>query len=171
MPGTAQGRSQAGACARELAALLRVAGEDRLLATAYRRAQETLAPLAAVPGLEVKILPAADLEAWKTVLEALPPGSTALIAGHSKTLPALARALGTEIPDRQEGRLPHQAHGRLTAFGLAARGWTGTALRPALRPQEPCACSRSARRRCFRRSLRRLRRLRFSTFLSCCPMR
>ena len=92
------GLSEAGrARAEALAALLARSRASALFASEFRRTRETLAPLAARLGLETLAVPAADPRALLAKLDALPPGSVAVVAGHSNTVPALVRALGGEV--------------------------------------------------------------------------
>lgn len=68
------------------------------LASEYRRTQDTIAPAAAAAGVEVETIPAHDGAALLARLDALPGGSTALVAGHSNTVPTVIAALGVEEP-------------------------------------------------------------------------
>lgn len=99
--------SEAGqARAEDLARLLAHARVTRLLASEFRRTQRTLAPLAERLGLAVETIPAGDTERWASELGQAPPGSTTVVAGHSNTLPALARSLGVSLPDLQTNAQP-----------------------------------------------------------------
>lgn len=84
--------------AAALAELLGGAGVTHLFASEYRRTQDTLAPLAAALGLEVAVHPARDGAGLAGLVGSLPAGSVAVVAGHSNTIPALARALGVTPP-------------------------------------------------------------------------
>lgn len=99
--------------ARRLAELLADAGVDRLFASEYRRTQDTLRPLANALGREIEIVPAREAERQLEFLRAMPPGSVAVVAGHSNTIPALARALGGTTFD-----IPHDAYDRLILLTL-----------------------------------------------------
>ena len=58
--------------------------------------------------LEVESVPAADAARLLGELEKLEDGAVAIVAGHSNTLPALARALGGELKglvDSPQGKL------------------------------------------------------------------
>jgi phosphohistidine phosphatase SixA len=90
---TETGRARAAA----LADLLEHAGVSRLYASEYRRTQATLEPLAARLGLTAEVVPAGEAQAQLERLRALPPGSLAVVAGHSNTLPALVRGLGGAV--------------------------------------------------------------------------
>jgi phosphohistidine phosphatase SixA len=83
--------------AEALAKLLAPAGATRLVASEYRRTQETLAPLAAALELELERAPAGELEQLALSLLAMPPGATVVVAGHSNTVPALAARLGAPL--------------------------------------------------------------------------
>lgn len=82
-----------------LARRLESAGLDAAFATQYRRTQLTAAPAAAQAGIAVQVRPAdagnaasyaADLA---RDLRALPSGSTALVVGHSNTVPGIVAAI------------------------------------------------------------------------------
>jgi phosphohistidine phosphatase SixA len=79
--------------AAAVAAALRDAGVTHLFASEYRRTQATLGPLAAASGRAVTTIAAGDGEALLAALRGLPPGSVAVVAGHSNTLPGLIRGL------------------------------------------------------------------------------
>jgi len=87
--------SEAGRRRAELfAGMLGAAAVTHLYATEFRRTQETLQPLAARAGLPVYVIVAGRATAQVEALRALPPGSVAVVAGHSNTVPGLVRALG-----------------------------------------------------------------------------
>lgn len=133
-PGDANpGLSEAGRARAE--ALARLLGEARvthLYASEYRRTQETVAPLAERVGREVEVVSArgpAQVEA----LRALPPGSVAVVAGHSNTVPALVRALGGGeleglVPSAYGPILAEESYDRLFLVVLARGGEPGAAL-------------------------------------------
>lgn len=91
------GKARAGA----LAALLKHAGVTHIFATEYRRTQATVAPLADSLRLNVEIVSSKEPEKQVELLRALPEGSVAVVAGHSNTIPKLAKALGAEIADTE----------------------------------------------------------------------
>lgn len=86
-----------------LATLLEHAGVTHLFATEFKRTQQTLAPLAAKCGRTVSVIPAASMQQQVAALLDLPPGSVAVVAGHSNTIPALVRALGGTVDDLEAG--------------------------------------------------------------------
>lgn len=96
--------------AAALAHALGAAGVTHLFSTDYERTRATLAPLAAASGLEVALYSPANLRSVATDLRGLPPGSFAVVAGHSNTTPALVAALGVEDPPAQ---LTEQDYDRL----------------------------------------------------------
>lgn len=115
--------SEAGtARAQALARLLGHARVTRLLASEYRRTQDTLAPLAERLGLPVEVIPASASERWAHELEGAPAGATLVVAGHSNTLPALAASLGVTLPDLEENpqgpRLRDDEYDRLFVLSL-----------------------------------------------------
>lgn len=115
--------------AEALAALLARAGVTHLYSTQYKRTQATLAPLAALLKLEVEIIPATEAERQLSLLEELPPGSVAVLAGHSNTVPDHVAALGGSIPDLVDSShgktLDHDSYDRL--FLLTLPGGENTA--------------------------------------------
>lgn len=92
--------------AQTLAALLRKSGASALFASEFHRTRDTLAPLAAALGLAVESVPARDTAALVKRIDALPPGATAVVAGHSNTVPAILAALGAELPGVVESGKP-----------------------------------------------------------------
>jgi phosphohistidine phosphatase SixA len=114
------GRARAAALAGHLAG----AGVTRLFATEYRRTRQTLQPLADATGLEIEDIPARDGEAWRRALRDLPPGATAVVAGHSNTIPGLACDLGGPAPglDCDTRQLPDDAYDDLFLVVLPPPG-------------------------------------------------
>lgn len=117
---TAEGEERA----RELARLLSRAGVTHLFASEFRRTGDTLAPLARASGLEVEALPARGVRDLARRLEDLPPGSVAVVAGHSNTVPALAALLGRPLAGLEDSPygpvLPESEYGRLVQIVLGA---------------------------------------------------
>jgi phosphohistidine phosphatase SixA len=93
--------------AEALARLLSAAEVTHLFASEFRRTRDTLAPLAKQRGLEVQVISAQDPDAQKEALLALPPGSVAVVAGHSNTVPGMVRDLGGDLG----GLVHHEKHG------------------------------------------------------------
>jgi phosphohistidine phosphatase SixA len=89
--------------AQEIARLLARSEATLLLASDLRRTRETLEPLAKELGRDVESLPAAAIEPLAQRLAALAPGATAVVAGHSNTIPQIAARLGVELRDVGEG--------------------------------------------------------------------
>lgn len=95
---TAAGEARAQALARRL----EPTGLDVVYATQYRRTQLTAAPAAAQAGHDVTVRPvdAANAATYGAdlalALRALPAGSTALVVGHSNTVPGIVAALSGE---------------------------------------------------------------------------
>ena len=78
----------------------------------YQRTQKTLAPLADERELEVEIVSARDPEAQVKALKSLEPGSVAVIAGHSNTVPSLVKMLGGSmggVEETQHGLMFHES--------------------------------------------------------------
>lgn len=113
--------SEAGeARAAELARLVGSAGVTHLFSTEYRRTLDTLGPLAELSGVEVETYSPRDLGAFAELLAALPPGSIAVVSGHSNTTPALVRALGGRTPSLGEGDLDESTYDRLWIVTIPA---------------------------------------------------
>ncbi len=87
---TAQGRDRANALADRLAA----AGVTDIWSTDTRRTLDTAEPLAVRLGLDVRLYDPRRPEALAGFLAVA--GGTALVVGHSNTVPALVAALGGE---------------------------------------------------------------------------
>lgn len=87
--------------AEALAKLLRAAGVTKLYATEYQRTQATLKPLAVLLELPVESYAAGSSKAFAAKLQDL-PGQVAVVAGHSNTVPVLAKALGGTLTDLDE---------------------------------------------------------------------
>lgn len=107
----------------ELAKLLEHAGVTHLYSSQFERTKAVLAPLAEASGLEVESLDADALKEQIERVQALPPGSVAVIAGHSNTVPAMVLALGgtpqrTERHPQYGPMLAHTEYGRLFLLTL-----------------------------------------------------
>lgn len=79
------------------------AGVTAILTTRFQRTRQTAAPLAEALGITPRVIEtAADVDAHVAAVteavRALPPGSRALVVGHSNTLPPIIRALGGSAP-------------------------------------------------------------------------
>ncbi len=81
--------------AKQLAALLAPAHVTRLVASEYRRTQQTLAPLASANHLAVEVMPAGDTTALAAALQKAKDGSVTVVACHSNTVPEVVRKLGS----------------------------------------------------------------------------
>ena len=105
--------------ARALGRLLRSAGVTHLFATQYVRSRSTLAPLADNVSLEVQIISAGSRPDQVAALHGLPPGSVAVVAGHSNTVPLMVRGLGGEVGGLTDsGHLDDDAYDRLFVVTL-----------------------------------------------------
>jgi len=93
------------------------AGVTHLYSTDLQRTELTVTPLAIALGLKVEALPAGDNAALVERLDGLPPGSVAMVAGHSNTVPAIAAELGTPLAGLDEqGYIPHEQYDRLVSI-------------------------------------------------------
>lgn len=97
-----------------LARLLSDVVVTHVYATELQRTQQTVAPLAEAAGLETTVVAAGDNDTLTKALDGLAPGSVAVVAGHSNTVPALAASMGTPLPGLDEqGYIPHAQYDRL----------------------------------------------------------
>jgi broad specificity phosphatase PhoE len=110
--------------AQALAAALAGAGVDAVYTTQYRRTQLTATPAAEAAGVPVQVrpidaktLPTYDADLARD-LRALPPGSTALVVGHSNTVPTLVRAISGQTAPA----MPESEFDRFTVIVLPADG-------------------------------------------------
>ena len=85
--------SEAGqARAAVLASMLRDARITRIYVTEFKRTRQTAQPLATLLKIEPIVIPAADTPALVQALNAA--AGSALVVGHSNTLPAIVKGLG-----------------------------------------------------------------------------
>lgn len=92
--------------AQALARLLSAAEVTHLFSSQFRRTQQTLAPLAKQQKLKIREISAGEPDKQVKALQQLPPGSVAVLAGHSNTVPELIRLLGgnvNELLRREDG--------------------------------------------------------------------
>ena len=110
--------------AQALAKALEHSSLDAAYSTQYRRTRLTAEPAAKAAGLDVQVRPidgnnaatyAADLA---RDLRALPAGSTALVVGHSNTVPELVQA----ISGQPAAPMPETEFDRYTVITLDADG-------------------------------------------------
>ncbi|MEM7516154.1 MAG: histidine phosphatase family protein, partial [Planctomycetota bacterium] len=99
------------------------AGVTHLFSSDYKRTKNTLAPLAESTGLEIEIRQPHAFAEVAAELWALPPGSVAVVSGHSNTTPGLVRALGG-VPtglesDAPDAKLGEKDYDRLYLVTLA----------------------------------------------------
>jgi phosphohistidine phosphatase SixA len=114
---SAAGGERAAALARTLGAI----AVTHLFASTYKRTRLTLQPLAEVRELAIETYDARDLAGLATRVRGLPPGSIAVVAGHSNTTPELARLLGGSLAGLDvKGQLPEEAYDRLVVQTLVA---------------------------------------------------
>lgn len=95
--------------AARLVEMLKDAGITHAFSTEFVRTRETVAPLAGRLGLTATVVPGREMNTLISTLQGLPPGSRALVAGHSNTINQIAgRLSGQEIP-----ALPETEYDRL----------------------------------------------------------
>lgn len=86
--------------ARTIAAILAPAGVTRVIATPYKRTQQTLAPLAERLSLPIEQHDAARTAEIVARLRAEPDGAVTVVASHSNAIPELIEALaGAKLRD------------------------------------------------------------------------
>ncbi len=108
--------------AEVLAGLLQAAGVTRIFATEYKRTQQTVAPLAAAQGVEVESYAAREPGAFADAMSE-DGGGVVVAAGHSNTVPAIARALGVELRDLDDrGFFDESEYERVVILTLHAAG-------------------------------------------------
>ncbi len=130
------GLSEAGTRrAERLRELLRSAGVTHLFASTLERTKATLAPLAELAELDIRAFDPRAPDEQLAALRALAPGSVAVVAGHSNTVPALAAALGATLDElvddpRHGALLAHEDYDRIFVLILphAAPAGRTTAL-------------------------------------------
>lgn len=84
--------------AERLAAMLADAGITHAFSTEFVRTRSTVAPTAARAGIEPTVVPGRDMNTLIAQLRGLPPGSRALVAGHSNTVAVIvARLTGRTV--------------------------------------------------------------------------
>lgn len=127
------GLSDAGrARATLLADVLGDAGVTHLFSSEFKRTRETLRGLAERAGIPIADYSAADSAALAARLRALPPGSVAVVAAHSNTLPRVAAAVGAALRNvGPNDSLRDDEYDRLVALFLAPSP-TSSAGRPAV---------------------------------------
>jgi broad specificity phosphatase PhoE len=100
---TARGQARAG----NIAAILSTSGVRHIYSSTTQRTRQTAQPLASALGLEVQAYDPA--QAAKVVAQVKAAGGTALVVGHSNTVPELVRLFGgtpgTDIGDDEFDRL------------------------------------------------------------------
>ena len=84
--------------AKALAELLRSTAITHVVTSEYRRSRETARPVAEMLKLAPETVPARDIPALVARLRALDSSATALVVGHSNTIPPILRALGWPDP-------------------------------------------------------------------------
>ncbi|MDB4935693.1 MAG: Phosphoglycerate mutase [Labilithrix sp.] len=80
--------------ALRLATLLGKTAITRLVATEWKRTQQTLAPLSERRAMAIDVRPAAQTNDLVRELRSAPPGSTTVVATHANVLPMIVRDLG-----------------------------------------------------------------------------
>jgi phosphohistidine phosphatase SixA len=110
---SSKGKERAKALARVLCGV----SISRLLCTEYRRTRETLEPLAAAVGCEIKTISAEDSPAWRSALSSMGAGDCVVICGHQNTVPLFVEAVGGKIAGLEkvsgQGWIPGHVFDRL----------------------------------------------------------
>ena len=84
--------------ARELARVLGDAGVTGIVTSQYRRAKDTVVPLAERTGVTPEVLGARDTLALLAMVRGKARGGVIVLAGHSDSVPQFLSALGTPYP-------------------------------------------------------------------------
>lgn len=122
-PLTAAGEARA----QRLASLLAAAPLGGVYATQLRRTVDTVEPLAKARGVEVAKIDAQNRDELMKRIKGTPRATLAVVAGHSNTIPQLAKELGATIGDLDDkGNLKDDRFDRLFLLVL---GRNGSALR------------------------------------------
>jgi broad specificity phosphatase PhoE len=109
--------------AKELARILGDAGVTTFFASEFKRTQLTVAPLATASGAQVTVVGAGAMDSLVTRLQALPPGSRALVASHSNLVHVIVQRLtGVSVKPLED-----VDYDRLYVLTLNGKG-TGTAV-------------------------------------------
>ena len=111
--------------AQSLAKLLQSCGVTHLFASEFQRTQSTLAALAKLGDLKVKIIPANEMATQLDALRSLPAGAVAVVCGHSNTIPMMVEKMGGEIASfkgfaKAQHALDHDAYHQLFLLTLPA---------------------------------------------------
>ena len=106
--------------AARLATLLGNASITRLVASEYKRTQQTLGPLSERVGKPVETRSAAQGHDLVRELRDAPPGSTTVVATHSNVVPQLVRELGAGplAGVGADGNLPETEYGRVLVLSV-----------------------------------------------------
>lgn len=97
---TAEGQARAERLAQALAAL----APSAVFASEFRRTQATVAPLCRGLGVAAQVVKAADSKSLVGAIRQLQARAVAVVAGHSNTLPMVAKLLGVrDVPAIDEG--------------------------------------------------------------------
>lgn len=105
--------------AQDLRRLLGKAGVSHIFSTDYPRTRGTVGPLAKAIGLKIEFISSRRAKEQVQALHSLPPGSVAVVAGHSNTLPKLIKSLGGSVSDlTRRGFLAEHSHDRLFMMTL-----------------------------------------------------
>jgi phosphohistidine phosphatase SixA len=100
-----------------LAKVLGDAAVTHVFATEFKRTQDTVAPLAARHSLTPTVIPANEGTRWIDTLRSLAPGSIAVVAGHSNSIPAVLAELGAS-----QLEVAHDAYDWMFVLSLPAEG-------------------------------------------------
>lgn len=105
--------------AARLATLLAKTSPSRLVASEYKRTQQTLAPLSERVGKPVETRSADHTDDLVRELRDAPPGSTTVVATHSNVIPKIATDLGGgALRDVTDGALPESDYGRVLVVSV-----------------------------------------------------
>lgn len=125
--------------AQALAAAVAQAGLTHVFSTPLQRTRDTAAPAAQAAGLQIETLSldgggAAHIARTAATLRALGPDDTALVVGHSNTIPEIARALGLA----DTAAMSDCEYDRLIVVRLNAQGAARAVASRYGAPTQPC---------------------------------
>ena len=121
---------------QDLVQLLGHAGITHAFSTEFNRTRGVLVPLAQAAKVEIETIKSVDSDGQLTALLELPPGSVAVVAGHSNTIPRLVSSLGGSAQNLVRGNLDHDSYDRVFCVTMPSGGSATSTIE--LRYGKPC---------------------------------
>ena len=122
--------------AKDLVQLLGHAEITHAFSSEFNRTRGVLIPLAQTAKVEIETIKSLDSAQQLTALRELPPGSVAVVAGHSNTIPRLLSSLGGEAKNLIRGNLDHDSYDRVFCITMPSGGSATNTIE--LRYGKPC---------------------------------